>query len=133
MSNIQKGINILLLLDDTPLAGQMGVSFHRSMSPIDITNKINGEWSTSLSGIKNWKIDCNGAYVLNADSFSKLEDAFMNNKPLSVKIQTSSGFYSGTALLTDFPLSSIYNDSYKYRISLLGTDKLTVEVDGTLY
>ena len=133
MSNIQKGINILLLLDNTPVAGQLNVNFERSMSPIDITNKINGEWKTSLTGIKNWKIVCNGAYILSADSYKKLEDAFMNNKSVEVKLQTSSGEYVGEALITDFPLSSIYNDSYKYRISLLGTGKLTATIDGVLY
>lgn len=133
MSNIQKGINILLLLDDTPVAGQLNVNFERSMSPIDITNKINGEWKTSLTGIKNWKIVCNGAYILSADSYKKLEDAFMNNKSVGVKLQTSSGEYVGEALIIDFPLSSIYNDSYKYRISLLGTGKLTATIDGVLY
>ena len=133
MSNIQKGINILLLLDDTPVAGQLNVNFERSMSPIDITNKINGEWKTSLTGIKNWKIVCNGAYILSADSYKKLEDAFMNNKSVGVKLQTSSGEYVGEALITDFPLSSIYNDSYKYRISLLGTGRLTATIDGVLY
>ena len=133
MSNIQKGINILLLLDNTPVAGQLNVNFERSMSPIDITNKINGEWKTSLTGIKNWKIVCNGAYILSADSYKKLEDAFMNNKSVEVKLQTSSGEYVGEALITDFPLSSIYNDSYKYRISLLGTGRLTATIDGVLY
>ena len=133
MSNIQKGINILLLLDNVPVAGQLNVNFERSMSPIDITNKINGEWETSLIGLKNWRIVCNGAYVLSADSLKELEDAFMNNKSIGVRLQTSSGEYKGEALITDFPLSSVYNDSYKYRISLLGTGKLMATIDGVLY
>ena len=53
MSNIQKGINILLLLDDSPVAGQLNVNLDRSLIPIDITNKITGEWQTSLVGIKS--------------------------------------------------------------------------------
>jgi len=133
MSNIQKGINILLLVDNVPVAGQLNVSFNRSMTPINITNKINGEWETSLSGIKNWKIDCNGAYILGIESFQKLEEAFMKNEYISVKLQTSFGEYSGEALITDFPLSSQYNDSYKYKISLLGTGKLNATIDEVLY
>ena len=57
----------------------------------------------------------------------------MNNKSIKVKLQTSNGNYVGDALITDFPLSSIYNDSYKYRISLLGTGDLTAEIDDILY
>jgi len=133
MSNIQKGINILLLLDNTPVAGQLNVNFNRSMAPINITNKIDGEWEVSLSGVKNWRIDCNGAYILGVGSFQQLEEAFMNNKSVNVKLQTSFGEYTGEALLTDFPLSSQYNDSYKYRISLLGTGKLNAVVDEVLY
>lgn len=133
MSNIQKGINILLLLDDSPVAGQLNVNLDRSLIPIDITNKITGEWQTSLVGIKSWKIICNGAYILNAESYKKIEDAFMKNKSIKVKLQTSSGFYSGEALIVDFPLSSTYDDSYKYRISLLGTGSLRAEIDGILY
>ena len=57
----------------------------------------------------------------------------MKNESISVKLQTSFGEYSGEALITDFPLSSQYNDNYKYKISLLGTGKLNATIDEVLY
>ena len=41
---IQSGIDIVVKVDDKPIAGQLNATLNRSMSPIDITNKINGDW-----------------------------------------------------------------------------------------
>jgi predicted secreted protein len=89
----QKGINVILYIDEAPVAGQLGAVLNRSMSPIDITNKINGEWSESLAGLRSWNIICNGIYIKNADSFSALEEAFMNNTKIKVSVSLGEKSY----------------------------------------
>ena len=47
----------------------------------------------------------------------------MDNKEIDVKVDNR----VGRALIVDFPLSTTFNDQYKYRIELLGTGELKIE------
>ena len=121
---VQSGIGVVLKINDIAVAGQENAKLTRSMTPIGITNKINAEWDESISGIKSWNILCNGSYVKDAESFNLLEQAFMNNKEITVKVFVGNNHYLGQALITNFPLTANYNAQYKYSISLLGTGEL---------
>jgi len=46
---------------------------------------------------------------VSADSLAALEDAFMDNKEITASITIGNKNYFGRVLITDFPLSSIYN------------------------
>lgn len=121
---IQKGIDIVIKIGGKPVAGQQNASLTRSMVPINITNKITGDWQESLSGLRSWRVGCGGLYVLNAESLQALEDAFMNNEEVEVSLTIGEKNYFGRALITDYPLSSIFNAQFKYNLSLLGVGAL---------
>ena len=122
---VQKSVKVVLSINGVPLAGQEEATLSQSMSPIDITNKISGEWSEYLSGIKIWNVSCSGVYVKNASALKALENAFLTNDKVQVKVildeQTN---YAGEAYITNFPLNSVYNDCYRYRVSLTGSGEL---------
>ena len=69
-------------------------------------------------------IVCAGLYIVNDNSFALLEDAFMNNKPVEVSINVGSQQLKGKALITEFPLSAVFNKEFKYNLRLLGTGAL---------
>lgn len=124
---VQRSISAILLVNDIPVAGQQNASLIRAMSPINITNKIDGSWQEHLSGSKNWKLSCGGIYVKNADSYQALENAFMNNEEIAVKILMDNHTYVGQALITNFPLNAMFNKQFKYSLQLLGTGELRIE------
>lgn len=124
---IQAGIDVVLKINNKPVAGQQNATLNRSMAPINITNKINNDWKENLGGTHTWKVKCGGMYVVNAESLDILEDAFMNNDEIDVSIIYNGKNYFGRALITDFPVSSKYNAQFKYDISLLGTGELKIE------
>ena len=126
-TNIGRSVDVIIYLDNYPLGGQQGANFVRQAQVIDITNKINGEWSENLAGTKSWSIVCAGIYVVNDRSFSLLEDAFINNKPVEVSIKVGSQQLKGKAIITEFPLNAIFNKEFKYNLRLLGTGALTKE------
>jgi predicted secreted protein len=97
------------------------------MSPITITNKINGDWQESISGTKQWSVNCGGTYVKNAKGLSQLEEAFMNNQEIEVKVILDDCSYAGSALIIDFPLSAIFNSQFKYSLRLLGSGELKLQ------
>lgn len=123
-SKLGKSINVALYLNSIPLGGQQNASLIQRADALDITNKIDGEWTENLMGKKGWNIQCSGLYVINDKSFELLEDAFMKNKPLTVQINIGNKKYSGSVLIIDFPLSAVFNKEFKYNISLLGTGPL---------
>ena len=124
---IQKGIDIVLKINGKPVAGQQGATLTRSMSPIDITNQITGDWNESLAGLRTWRINCNGLFIVNTESLQALEDAFMNNTEIEASIIINGKNYFGRVLITDYPLSAIFNAQFKYNISLLGVGELAYE------
>ena len=123
-TNVGRSVDVVVSLNNYPLGGQQGANFMRQAQVINITNKINSEWSENLSGTKRWSLSCSGLYVVNDKSFALLEDAFMNNKPVEVSINVGSQQLKGNALITEFPLNAVFNKEFKYTLKLLGTGAL---------
>jgi predicted secreted protein len=128
MNNVGRSIDTVISLNSVALGGQQGANLIRQAEAIDITNRINGEWSESLVGKKSWNIVCSGLYITNDKAFSLLENAFMNNEIVEVLISFGKTRLKGNALITDFPLNSVFNKEFKYNIKLLGTGALLPEV-----
>ena len=64
-TNMGRSVDVVIYLNNYPLGGQQGANLVRQAQVIDITNKINAEWSESLSGTKSWSIVCSGLYIVN--------------------------------------------------------------------
>lgn len=126
---VQRSIDVVLIADGVPVAGQQGATLNRSMSPIDITNQITGSWKESLGGLMSWNISCNGMYIKDNAGLRALEQAFLENKEITVKILVGNIHYTGQALITNFPLNAVFNTQFKYTLSLLGTGELRLEHD----
>lgn len=126
---VQRSIDVVLIADGAPVAGQQGATLNRSMSPIDITNQIAGSWKESLGGLMSWNISCNGMYIKDNAGLRALEQAFLENKEITVKILVGNIHYTGQALITNFPLNAVFNTQFKYTLSLLGTGELRLEHD----
>lgn len=124
MDNVKKGIDIILYVNGVPVGGQMGVILNQMMTPIDITNKIKAEWTERMDGLKVWNVQCNGMYIANSNSLSLLEEAFMSNSGVEVEIIAGDVHFMGQGLITNFPLTAVFDKQFKYNISILGTGPL---------
>lgn len=123
-TNLGRSVDITLYIDGLPLGGQQSANLSRQSRLIDITNRINSEWEESLGGTKSWSVMCSGIYVINDEALALLEDAFMNNKAITVSLNTGFQRLQGQALITDFPLSAVFDKEFKYTLNLLGTGPL---------
>lgn len=119
-----KGVDVVLSINNIPLGGQKNATLNRRMTPINITNKITGEWSTSLSGVRTWSLNCSGIFIKDDEAFHILEDAFNNGTAIHVVLTDDNIKYEGEALITSFPLSTNYSDSCVYSINLIGNGEL---------
>ncbi len=125
-NNLHKGINVVLKLGETVLGGQLGATLTQTAETIDITNKITGEWSEVLEGIKSWQITGNGLYIKNHKTYSLLQEAFSTNTAIDVEVMIDGHRYVGKALLIEFPLTAVYNNTYRYNYRLLGDGELSI-------
>ena len=121
---VNQGVDVVLSIDGLPVGGQQGAVLNRSMSPINITNKIQATWEQSIAGVKTWNIKCSGIYVKNSNSLLSIEEAFLNNNEITVNITIGDISYRGQCLITNFPVNSVYNSQFKYNIDLLGIGAL---------
>ena len=124
---LHRGIDVVLSINDKKVGGQNNATLNRTMSPIKITNKINGEWENSLAGVKSWSLNCNGLVVKDEEAFQELEACFNNGIAVTVSLADANKTYIGSALITNFPVSAPYNTNFSYSITLLGINELTVE------
>lgn len=125
---IHRGLDVILSVNNKKLGGQHNAILTRKMSPIKVTNKINGEWEQSLSGVKSWTLTCNGFIIKDEESFQELEECFSAGTPVTVSLNDNKVAYTGTALITNFPVSAPYDEQFSYSIVLLGIDELTFAV-----
>lgn len=122
--NADRVVDVGIYIDNKLVAGQQSASLVRSMSPIDITNKIDSNWTQSIGGLKSWRVSCSGAYMASAEAYAELEIAYTNNAPVTVLIQDQCRKYTGQALIVSFPLSIVFANHYTYSLELLGTGAL---------
>ena len=87
-TNFGRSVDIILYIDGLPLGGQQSANLSRQSRLIDITNRINSDWEEALGGTKSWSVMCSGIYVINDEALALLEDAFMNNKSITVALNT---------------------------------------------
>jgi len=128
MENI-KGIDFILEVQQgtnfVQVGGQQGATLNRSKESMETTSKDSNGWRDRIGGIKEWGIDADGLLVINNNGYRILEDSFMNDSKLNVRIGTPSGIrYSGEVIVTDFPLEAGFEDMATYSVTLEGCGAL---------
>ena len=127
INHLVKSIDVVIAVGGRPVGGQQNAQLSRQAKMIDITNKINGEWSENLAGTKSWSVICQGLYLIDDEAMNALEDAFMKNHTVEVSFTLGNCYYRGDAFIIDFPVSSVFNKEFKYTLQLLGTGPLNKE------
>lgn len=128
-----KGIDILVSVntgtDVAPVwevvGGQRSATLNRSAEAIDTTNKVTGQWKKSISGFKEWSVDCDGLLVADDAGYVALETAFNAGEEVEIKIAEGEVLkYSGMAIITDFPVEAPYDDVATYSVAFTGSGEL---------
>lgn len=122
-----RGFDCLISIDGQPVAAQINASLDRNTDTADITDNITMQWKESLSNLKEWRVTCNGAYAANDEALAALEDAFLNNSIVDIKLKSNEISYVGKAYIISFPIGAQYDGDVTYNISLLGSGPLQKE------
>ncbi len=109
------------------LGGGKDGALNRSASTIETTTRDSNGWKENEVGIKEWSFEMDGLIVLNDGCYKKLEQKFMNDEKINIKIVTPTGNrYEGRAIITDFPIEMPYSDAATYSISATGDGALNI-------
>ena len=122
-----RGLQILIYIDGEKVCGQKDAILNQTANFSDISNRIEKKWEKSIVAERSWNIKCNGLVIKNADSFKKMETAFLNGTPIAIVLMDDDKKFTGNALVSSFPLTANYNDSFLYNITLTGTGELLFE------
>lgn len=122
-----RGLQILIYIDGEKVCGQKDAILNQTANFSDISNRIEKKWEKSIVAERSWNIKCNGLVIKNANSFKKMETAFLNGTPIAVVLMDDDKKFTGNALISSFPLTANYNDSFLYNITLTGTGELLFE------
>lgn len=122
-----RGLQILIYIDGEKVCGQKDAILNQTANFSDISNRIEKKWEKSIVSERSWNIKCNGLVIKNADSFKKMETAFLNGTPIAIVLMDDDKKFTGKALISSFPLTANYNDSFLYNITLTGTGELLFE------
>jgi len=128
MENI-KGIDFILEVQQganfIQVGGQQGATLNRSKESIETTSKDSNGWRNRVGGIKEWGIDADGLLIVSDQGYRILEDSFLNDNKLTVRIGTPSGMrFAGEVIVTDFPLEAGFEDMATYSVTLEGCGAL---------
>lgn len=119
-----KGVDAIIYLGSTPLAGQKNAKLNRQTKVVDVTNEIEKDWARSLPATKSWSVTCSGMFIKDSQAFSILENAYVNGTLLSIELRGAEGVYTGSAYLTQFPLSTNFSDTFTYSLTFVGSGAL---------
>lgn len=125
-----KGLEVLLYVDGTAVAGQRGASLSMSADEIDVTDKTTGQYKTYLAGLKEWSISCDGLVVAGDTAYEALIKAFLDGDEIDVELRNgenaagSTFGYKGKVAITSMDFDAQYEDALTYSCELRGASEL---------
>ena len=136
MPNITKGLDILIYAGTggtkKAIGGQKGCTLTMEADTIDVSNKNDFGWASTIGGAKSWSVSCDGQFLTDDAGQQALMDAFVAGTNLNVELKnsTESVYFAGTAQITSIEVDAQFDDVCALSIELQGVGPLTVEKAG---
>lgn len=125
------GVDILVTVESavpgtfTTVGGQKGAKLNRKVSTFETTSKDSAGWKEFLASFKEWSVDCDGFVVATDAGYALLDTHFNAGTNVNVKFTLDGKAYTGSAIITDFPLEMPQDDAVTFSLTLQGTGALT--------
>lgn len=135
-TDLVKGNSLLLYIGSTPLAFAKSCDLSISADSIDTSNKMSGNFKSSLQGVISWTISSDFLYtqVVGDSNFDTLMASMIAGDAIDVVIGTytdsatfamTSGKYSGKAHIASLSLKAEDGGLASCSVSLTGSGALT--------
>ena len=135
---VTRGLDILIYVgaegQKKAIGGQKGCTLTMEADTIDVSNKNDYGWTSTIGGAKSWSVSCDGQFLTDDAGQQALMDAFVAGTNLNVELKnkTESVYFAGTAQITSIEVDAQFDDVCALSIELQGVGPLKVEKEGSV-
>ena len=132
---VTRGLEILVYVPGTSdsqkvaIGGQRGCTLSVEADTIDVSNKNDFGWASTIGGAKSWTVSCDGQFIAEDAGQKKLMDAFVNGTTLDIEMKNTGEtvYFAGKAQITSIEIDAQFDDVCTLSMELAGIGALTVE------
>ena len=130
---VTKGLEILMYTgtdsNKKAIGGQKGCTLTMEAADIDISNKNDFGWTSTIGGAKSWSVSCEGQFLTDDEGQEAIMDAFVAGTDLDVELKNSTEtvYFSGKAQITSVEVDAQFDDVCALSIELKGKGPLKVK------
>ena len=131
---VTKGLDILVYVPDAggsskvAIGGQKGCTLSMEADSIDVSNKNDFGWASTIGGAKSWTVSCDGQFITDDAGQKKLMEAFVAGTEVDVEMKNTGEtvYFAGKASITSIEVDAQFDDVATLSIELTGVGALTV-------
>ena len=133
---VTKGLDILIYVgadsNKKVIGGQKGCTLSMEADSIDISNKNDFGWASTIGGAKSWSVSCDGQFITDDAGQKALMDAFIAGTEVQVEMKNTaeSIYFAGKASITSIEVDAQFDDIATLSIELTGVGALKVTKEG---
>ena len=126
---VTKGLDILVYAGTKAIGGQKGCTLTMEADTIDISNKNDFGWASTIAGAKSWSVTCDGQFIADDQGQQALFDAFVAGTEVQVEMKNAaeSVYFAGKAAITSLEVDAQFDDVCTLAMELQGIGALTVD------
>ena len=135
-ANVTRGLDILMYTgaSDSKVAigGQKGCTLSMEADSIDVSNKNDYGWTSTIGGAKSWSVSCDGQFIAGDQGQEALFDAFVAGTDVQVEMKNTGEtvYFAGKAAITSLEVDAQFDDVCTLSMELQGIGALKVEKAG---
>ena len=130
---VTRGLDLLVYagtgVSKQAIGGQKGCTLTMEADTIDISNKNDFGWASTIGGAKSWSVACDGQFIADDQGQQALFDAFVAGTDVQVEMKNAaeSVYFAGKAAITSLEVDAQFDDVCTLSMELQGIGALTVD------
>ena len=130
---VTKGLDILIYAgtggSKQAIGGQKGCTLTMEADTIDVSNKNDFGWASTIGGAKSWSVACDGQFIADDQGQQALFDAFVAGTDVQVEMKNAaeSVYFAGKAAITSLEVDAQFDDVCTLSMELQGIGALKVD------
>ena len=133
---VTRGLDILVYVGESTnkkaIGGQKGCTLTMEADTIDVSNKNDYGWASTIGGAKSWSVSCEGQFIADDQGQQALFDAFVAGTDVQIEMKNAaeSVYFAGKAAITSLEVDAQFDDVCTLSMELQGIGILKVEKAG---
>ena len=130
---VTRGLDLLVYagtgVSKQAIGGQKGCTLTMEADTIDISNKNDFGWASTIGGAKSWSVSCDGQFVADDAGQQALFDAFVAGTEVDIEMKNTgeSVYFAGKAAITSLEIDAQFDDVCTLSMELQGIGALQVD------